>query len=121
MTASRSGRWNRNRPAGSTTVATASLAIQWQTWRNPKVAAEPCPDVNLIQPSPIAVPNPSEKRRIVASPDLQIVLGDRLEASLTTSDDTRSRLHDALGADTLTPRQRNLSAAELPRRLLDTH
>ena len=41
-----------------------------------------------------------------------MVLCDRLEASLTTSDDTRRRLLDALLAEALAPAERELEAAE---------
>jgi type I restriction enzyme S subunit len=55
----------------------------------------------------------AEQHRIVAKVDELMALCDRLEASLTTADETRRRLLDALLAETLTPdEKRELEAAE---------
>lgn len=51
----------------------------------------------------IAVPPLGEQRRIVVKIDELVTVCDRLEASLTTADDTRRRLLDALLAEALTP------------------
>ena len=62
----------------------------------------------------ILVPLPpiAEQHRIVAKVDELMALCDRLEASLTTSEDTRRRLLDALLDDALSPDTRELEAAE---------
>ena len=52
---------------------------------------------------PLSVPPLAEQHRIVAKVDELMTLCDRLEASLATGDDTRSRLLDALLHEALAP------------------
>jgi type I restriction enzyme, S subunit len=60
-----------------------------------------------------AIPPLAEQHRIVAKVDELMALCDRLEASLTTTDDTRRRLLEALLAEALAPDdERELEAAE---------
>jgi type I restriction enzyme S subunit len=62
---------------------------------------------------PIPLPPLAEQRRIVAKVDELMVLCTRLEASLSTVDDTRRRLLEALLAEALAPaEERELEAAE---------
>jgi len=59
------------------------------------------------------LPPLAEQHRIVARVDELMALCDRLEASLTTTDDTRRRLLEALLAEALAPdEERELEAAE---------
>jgi type I restriction enzyme S subunit len=61
----------------------------------------------------IPLPPLAEQHRIVAKVDELMALCDRLEASLTTTDDTRRRLLEALLAEALAPADaRELEAAE---------
>jgi type I restriction enzyme, S subunit len=55
--------------------------------------------LNLV----VGLPPIAEQHRIVAKVDELMDLCDRLEASLATSDDSRSRLLDALLAEALAP------------------
>ncbi len=52
---------------------------------------------------PIPLPPLAEQHRIIAKVDELMALCDQLGASLTTADETRSKLLDALLADALTP------------------
>jgi type I restriction enzyme S subunit len=62
---------------------------------------------------PIPLPPLAEQHRIVAKVDELTALCDRLEANLTTTDDTRRRLLEALLAEALAPDDaRELEAAE---------
>jgi type I restriction enzyme S subunit len=68
---------------------------------------------DVILTLPLPLPPLAEQRRIVAKVDELIALCDRLEANLTTTDDTRRRLLEALLAEALTPdEERELEAAE---------
>ena len=59
------------------------------------------------------IPPLAEQHRIVAKVDELMALCDRLEASLTTADETRRRLLEALLAEALAPDEdRELEAAE---------
>ena len=61
----------------------------------------------------IPLPPLAEQHRIVAKVDELMALCDRLEANLTTTDDTRRRLLDALLAEALAPdEERNFEAAQ---------
>jgi type I restriction enzyme S subunit len=62
-------------------------------------------DLGLTRMIKITIPLPpfAEQHRIVAKVDHLMALCDRLEASLTTADDTRCRLLEALLAEALTP------------------
>jgi type I restriction enzyme, S subunit len=72
------------------------------------------PKINQAALSDILVPVPplAEQRRIVTKVDELMALCDRLETSLTTTDDTRHLLLDALLAEALAPPERELAAAE---------
>jgi type I restriction enzyme S subunit len=59
--------------------------------------------VGKIRKIPLPVPPLAEQRRIVAKVDELMSLSDRLEASLTTGENTRCRLFDALLAEALAP------------------
>jgi type I restriction enzyme S subunit len=63
------------------------------------------PGLNLDNIRSLSVPLAplAEQRRIVAKLDELMTLCDELEASLTTADDTRRRLLDALLAEALEP------------------
>jgi type I restriction enzyme S subunit len=65
--------------------------------------AAPRVNMSTVRAYPIPVPPLAEQRRIVAKVDELMALCDRLEASLTTGDDTRRRLLDALLAEALRP------------------
>jgi type I restriction enzyme S subunit len=52
---------------------------------------------------PLAVPPLAEQRRIVAKVDELMAMCDRLEASLVSGEDHRSRLLNALLAEALAP------------------
>ena len=69
---------------------------------------------------PVALPPLGEQCRIVAKIDGLMTLCDRLEASLTTADDTRRRLLDALLAEALAPdeERRSLGFTSMIRRRL---
>jgi type I restriction enzyme S subunit len=56
-----------------------------------------------VEAAGLFVPPLAEQHRIVAKVDALMALCDRLEASLTTGDDQRSRLLDALFAEALVP------------------
>jgi type I restriction enzyme S subunit len=51
----------------------------------------------------VPIPPPAEQVRIVAKVDELMALCDRLQASLTTADDTRRHLLEALLAEALSP------------------
>ena len=72
-------------------------------------------NVNLTEFGALTFPLPplAEQHRIVAKVDELMALCDRLEASLTTADDTRRRLFEALLAEALAPADaRKMEAAE---------
>ncbi|MGZ9073285.1 MAG: restriction endonuclease subunit S [Rhodoplanes sp.] len=72
------------------------------------------PGLNLDKIRSLRIPLPplAEQHRIVAKVDELMALCGRLEASLTTGDDIRRRLLDALLAEALVPAKRDLVAAE---------
>jgi type I restriction enzyme, S subunit len=73
------------------------------------------PNINARSLAAISMPLPplAEQRRIVAKVDELMALCDRLEATLTTTDDTRRRLLEVLLAEALAPDdERELEAAE---------
>ena len=93
--------------------AIRSPVVQDQIWASVKAAAQPCLYINRIQSLLIPLPPLAEQRRIVAKVDTLMALCDRLEASLTATANTRSRLLDAVLAEALAPEdQRELEAAE---------
>ena len=62
---------------------------------------------------PFSASTSLEQHRIVAKVDELMALCDRLEASLTTADDTRRRLLEAVLVEALVPAEdRELEAAE---------
>jgi type I restriction enzyme, S subunit len=68
--------------------------------------------VKELKAIPVPLPPLAEQHRVVAKVDELMRLCDRLEASLTTADDNRRRLLDALLAEALVPTERELAAAE---------
>ena len=65
--------------------------------------AQPNMSLTDAREFPIPLPPLAEQHRIVAKVDELMALCDRLEASLSTGDDTRRRLLDALLAEALEP------------------
>jgi type I restriction enzyme S subunit len=78
------------------TIIARNLSISFGT-------AIPNLSVEQINETVVPIPPVAEQHRIVAKVDELMALCDRLEASLTTGDDTRSRLLDALLAEALSP------------------
>jgi type I restriction enzyme S subunit len=75
--------------------------------------AQPVISGSKIYPIVIGLPPLAEQQRIVAKVDELMTLCDRLEASLATTDNTRSLLLEALLAEALAPvEERELEAAE---------
>ena len=68
-----------------------------------RTLAQPTLNVGLIEQTPIPLPPLAEQYRIVAKVDELMALCDRLEASLTTSDQTRTRLLEATLTEALAP------------------
>jgi type I restriction enzyme S subunit len=69
--------------------------------------------LRLINEFALPVPPLAEQHRIAAKVDELMVLCDQLEANLTSTDETRCQLLDALLAEALTPAaERELEAAE---------
>jgi type I restriction enzyme S subunit len=83
--------------------AIRSPLVQEQIWASVKAAAQPCLYINRIQSLLVPLPPLAEQHRIVAKVDELMALCDRLEASLTTSNQTRTRLLEATLAEALTP------------------
>lgn len=65
-----------------------------------------------VEAAEIFVPSIDEQNRIVAKVDALMALCDRLEATLTTADTTRTRLLESLLNETLKPTSDVLEAAE---------
>jgi type I restriction enzyme S subunit len=57
----------------------------------------------VLERIPVGLPPLAEQHRIVAKVDELMALCDRLEASLTTSDQTRTRLLEAILTQALAP------------------
>jgi type I restriction enzyme S subunit len=94
-------------------VAMRSDQVQNYFAEATRTLAQPTLNVGLIEVLPVPVPPHAEQRRIVDKVDELMALCERLEASLTTADDTRRRLLDALLAEALAPdEERELEAAE---------
>lgn len=72
------------------------------------------PKINqgVLKALPIMIPPLAEQHRIVAKVDTLMALCDRLEATLTTADTTRTRLLEALLHEALEPQAEVLEAAE---------
>ena len=83
--------------------AIRSPLVQEQIWASVKAAAQPCLYINRIQSLLVPLPPLAEQHRIVAKVDELMALCDRLEASLTTSDQTRIRLLEATLTEALSP------------------
>ncbi|MDW3181499.1 restriction endonuclease subunit S [Roseobacter sp.] len=77
-------------------------------------AQKTMPKINqgVLKALPIMIPPLAEQHRIVAKVDALMTLCDQLEASLTTTDTTRSKLLNALLHETLEPAADELEAAE---------
>jgi type I restriction enzyme, S subunit len=73
--------------------------------------AQPNMSLTDAREFPIPLPPLAEQHRIVAKVNELMALCDRLESSLATSDDTRSRLLDALLAEALAPHEMEKQAA----------
>lgn len=65
--------------------------------------AAPRVNMSTVRAYPIPLPPLAEQHRIVAKVDELMALCDQLEASLTTADETRCKLLDALLAEALAP------------------
>jgi type I restriction enzyme, S subunit len=70
---------------------------------NEKATAQPVISGSKIYPIVVGLPPLAEQHRIVAKVDQLMALCDRLEASLTSAQDHRRRLLDALLAEALSP------------------
>jgi type I restriction enzyme, S subunit len=68
-----------------------------------RTLAQPTLNVGLIEAVPIPIPPLAEQHRIVAKVDELMALCDQLEASLTTAEQTRSRLLEAVLHNALEP------------------
>ncbi|WP_170346243.1 restriction endonuclease subunit S [Ruegeria atlantica] len=69
-------------------------------------------NLGTLRALPIPIPPQAEQRRIVSKLDVLMAICDRLEATLTTADTTRTRLLDALLKEALEPATGALEAAE---------
>jgi type I restriction enzyme S subunit len=88
------------------TIVARNLSISFGT-------AIPNLSAQQINETVIPIPPLAEQHRIVAKVDELMALCDRLEASLTTSNQTRTRLLEATLAEALSPVDaRELEAAE---------
>jgi type I restriction enzyme S subunit len=75
--------------------------------------AAPRVNMSVVRAYPIPIPPISEQHRIVIKVDELMALCDQLHANLTTADETRRRLLEALLAQALVPDdERELEAAE---------
>ena len=81
----------------------ASPLIYDQATRSTTGTAQPTIALRPLRNFLVPLPPLAEQHRIVAKVDELMALCDRLEASLTTGDDTRRRLFDALLAEALEP------------------
>jgi type I restriction enzyme S subunit len=77
-----------------------------------RTLAQPTLNVGLLERLPVPIPPLAEQHRIVAKVDALMALCDRLEAALTTTDTTRTRLLEALLHEALEPSQNVMEAAE---------
>lgn len=77
-----------------------------------RTLAQPTLNVGLLERLPVPIPPRAEQHRIVAKVDALMALCDRLEAALTTTDTTRTRLLEALLHEALEPAPEALKAAE---------
>jgi type I restriction enzyme S subunit len=84
-------------------VAMRSDQVQDYFTEATRTLAQPTLNIGLIEVLPVPLPPLAEQHRIVAKVDELMVLCDRLETSLTTADDTRRRLLEALLAEALSP------------------
>ncbi|MCF3595728.1 restriction endonuclease subunit S [Rhodobacteraceae bacterium LMO-12] len=69
-------------------------------------------NLGTLRELPIPIPPLAEQHRIVAKVDALMALCDRLEAALTTTDTTRTRLFESLLHEALEPATEALEAAE---------
>ena len=93
-------------------LAMRSDLIQTYCVEATRTLAQPTLNVGLIEVLPIPLPPLAEQHRIVARVDALMALCDQLEASLTTTTTTRSRLLEALLHEALEPVAVGLEAAE---------
>ena len=104
-------------PVGSIASAYLLLTLQSDVIRTyfteaTRTVAQPTLNVGLLEVLPIALPPLAEQHRIVAKVDALMTLCDQLEASLTTTATTRSKLLNALLHEALEPSEKEMEMAE---------
>jgi type I restriction enzyme S subunit len=72
-----------------------------EIFKHMKATAQPSISMGTIRDIDFAIPPLAEQRRIVSKVDELMSICDRLEVSLSTGDDTRRRLLDALLGEAL--------------------
>jgi len=84
-------------------MALRASSFQRLAWSNAGTGTLPIISKGKWEVLPIPLPPLTEQRRIVAKVDELMALCDQLETGLTSADDTRRRLLDALLAEALAP------------------
>lgn len=92
------------------TLALQSADVQAQFTEKTKQMAQPKLALKRILGARVPVPPIAEQHRIVAKVDELMALCDRLEASLTATEETRGLLLDALLAEALSPSRSHTAA-----------